>query len=79
MKTEEDDEFERIEAESGWRKRQIALDQKAENARELGLNYAPAWVGLTDEEIQQCLNGLPTQTIDIYARRIEKALKDKNT
>jgi hypothetical protein len=37
------------------------------------------WVGLTDEEIQQCLNGLPTQTIDVYARRIEQALKDKNT
>ena len=37
------------------------------------------WVGLTDEEIQQCLNGLPTQTIDIYARRIEKVLKEKNT
>ena len=37
------------------------------------------WVGLTDEEIQQCLNGLPTQTIDIYARRIEKVLKQKNT
>ena len=41
MKTPEDDEFERIEAESGWRKRQIALDQKAENARELGLDYKP--------------------------------------
>jgi hypothetical protein len=26
---------------SGWRKRQIALDQKAENARELGLDYEP--------------------------------------
>ena len=39
----------------------------------------PKWVGLTDEEIQQCLNGLPTQTIDIYARRIEKVLKEKNT
>jgi len=26
---------------SGWRKRQIALDIKAENARELGLNYEP--------------------------------------
>jgi len=25
--------------DSGWRKRQIALDQKAENARELGLDY----------------------------------------
>ena len=26
---------------SGWRKRQIALDKKAENARELGLDYEP--------------------------------------
>jgi len=25
--------------DSGWRKRQIALDKKAENARELGLDY----------------------------------------
>ena len=37
------------------------------------------WVGLTDEEIQECLQGLPTQTIDVYARRIEAKLKDKNT
>ena len=36
------------------------------------------WVGLTDEEIQECLQGLPTQTIDVYARRIEAKLKDKN-
>ena len=26
---------------AGWRKRQIALDKKAENARELGLDYEP--------------------------------------
>ena len=80
-KTPEDEEFERVERESGWRKRQIALDQKAENARELGLNYEPqrTWVGLTDEEVQDCLNGLPTQTIDVYARRIEAKLKEKNT
>jgi hypothetical protein len=37
------------------------------------------WVGLTDEEMQDCLNGLPTQTIDVYARRIEAKLKEKNT
>ena len=37
------------------------------------------WVGLTDDEIQECLKGLPTETIDVYARRIEQALKDKNT
>jgi len=37
------------------------------------------WVGLTDDEMQDCLNGLPTQTIDVYARRIEAKLKEKNT
>jgi hypothetical protein len=26
---------------TGWRKRQIALDKKAENARELGMDYEP--------------------------------------
>jgi hypothetical protein len=36
------------------------------------------WVGLTDDEMQDCLNGLPTQTIDVYARRIEAKLKEKN-
>ncbi len=37
------------------------------------------WVELTDEEIEECLKGLPTQTIDVYARRIEAKLKEKNT
>jgi hypothetical protein len=36
------------------------------------------WVGLSDEEIQKCLQGLPTQTIDVYARRIEAKLKERN-
>ena len=35
------------------------------------------WVGLTDEEIQECLKGLPTQTIDVYAKRIEAKLNQK--
>ena len=38
-----------------------------------------AWVELTDEEIEECLKGLPTQTIGVYARRIEAKLKEKNT
>ena len=37
------------------------------------------WVGLTDKEVDECLQGLPTQTIDVYARRIETKIKDKNT
>jgi hypothetical protein len=72
MNTEEDDEFKRIEMESGWRKRQIMDEDDIQD-------YKKPWVGLTDEEIQECLKGLPTETIDVYARRIEKALKEKNT
>jgi hypothetical protein len=29
------------QTDSGWRKRQSALDEKAENARKLGLDYEP--------------------------------------
>ena len=73
MKTPEDEEFERIQAESGWRKRQIMAEDDDDIQ-----DYKKPWVGLTDEEIQQCLNGLPTQTIDVYAKRIEAKLKEKN-
>ena len=31
------------QTDSGWRKRQIALDKKAENARELGLDFEPVY------------------------------------
>ena len=34
---------------AGWRKRQIDLDKKAENARELGLDYEPK-TSMTDED-----------------------------
>jgi hypothetical protein len=81
MKTEEDEEFERIEAESGWRKKQIALDQKAENARELGLDYAPTWVGLTDEEIEQGHKDswITKKAFESAVWWAEAKLKDKNT
>ena len=69
---------------SGWRKRQIALDQKAENAKELGLNYAPAreprwkeWRGLTDEEIEQAY--MDTNNFQRMGRLLENILKEKNT
>lgn len=87
MKTPEDDEFERIEAESGWRKRQIALDQKVENAKELGLNYEreprwKEWRGLTEGELKtlsekwKIIYG--AYVID-FAEEIEAVLKSKNT
>ena len=67
---------------SGWRKRQIALDQKAENARELGLDYAPTWVGLTDEELEQLSNKwriIYGGHVSDFAHEIEAKLKEKNT
>jgi len=69
--TEEDEEFERI-----VKKRQYLIDYILEPPL---VSKQKEWVGLTDEEIQECLQGLPTQTIDIYARRIETKLKEKNT
>jgi hypothetical protein len=59
---------------SGWRKRQIMAEDDDDIQ-----DYKKPWVGLTDEEIQECLKGLPTQTIDVYARRIEAKLRSKNT
>ena len=68
--TEEDEEFERIE-----KKRQYLINYIMEPPL---VSKQKEWVGLTDEEIQECLQGLPTQTIDVYARRIETKIKDKN-
>ena len=35
------------QTDSGWRKRQIALNKKTENARELGLDYEPSMIYTT--------------------------------
>ena len=50
-----------------------------ESCRPLYTQPQRTWVGLKDEEIQECLQGLPTQTIYVYARRIETKIKEKNT
>ena len=56
--------------------RTVMMDQTAHDTHTAAQR---TWVGLTDDEMQDCLNGLPTQTIDVYARRIEAKLKEKNT
>ena len=38
------------QSDSGWCKRQIALDKKAENARELELDYEPNKTSMTDQQ-----------------------------
>ena len=54
------------------------LGQAMSFAKEELIQRKREWQGLTEEEIQECLKSLPTQTIDIYARRIEAKLKEKN-
>jgi hypothetical protein len=80
MKTEEDEEFERIEAESGWRKKQIALDQKAENAREMGLNYeqeSVAWEQFHEHMVMPFYTAPPQRTwVGLTDEEIEQGHKD---
>jgi hypothetical protein len=46
----EDDEFKRIERESGWRKRQVqAVVEDDDDIQD----YKKPWVGLTDEEVYE--------------------------
>ena len=59
-------------------KSQQALDKKADNARELGLDYEPqrTWVGLTDEERMGYMLGFGIN--NEVVRSIEVKLKEKN-
>jgi len=67
MKDPEDEEFERIERESGWRKRQTQEPRWKE------------WHGLTDEDVAR----LGIHTTDMYPedfiRYIESILRERNT
>jgi len=62
---------------SGWRKRQIALDIKAENARELGLNYEPdKREHMTDKEalklaLEALCSAVEPKKGKVYAREFE--------
>ena len=82
MNTEEDDEFERIEMESGWRKRQI---QKVIEDDDDIQDYKKPWVGLTRDEqsfVYDTLKNLTTRKDSFwvdFANAIGQALKDKNT
>ena len=72
--TEEDEEFERIERESGWRKRQVqAVIEDDDDIQD----YKKPWVGLTDEEMMDAIycDDTPMER----GRRVEAKLKEKNT
>ncbi len=69
--TKEDDTFNDIEKQSNLGKQIL---------REIGQQYAPppqrAWVGLTDEEVEQLCLAVGTEPIEV--RLIEAKLKEKN-
>jgi hypothetical protein len=65
----------------GWidKKGYMICVKTDESCRPLYTTPQRTWVWLTDKEVDECLRGLPTQTIDVYARRIETKIKEKNT
>ena len=68
MKTPEDEEFERIEAESGWRKRQIATTIQVPD---LYRNYVI-------EEIAQQLEKVRHSSGEYYAEFVRKLKREKD-
>ena len=77
--TPEDEEFNRIEREAKLRMEAVsaALDKKAQNARELGLDYEPAQqepVG-TYQEIMRTMIALKTGTV--VQQQAYELMKDK--
>jgi hypothetical protein len=69
--------------DSGWRKRQIALDIKAENARGLGLNYEPTTITFCVEPATEVLrlsvDGIwvnPDVPVDDAAKLVLAAIGD---
>ena len=76
--TEEDDEFKRIERESGWRKRQVqAVIEDDDDIQD----YKKPWVGLTDEEIEQGHKDswVTKQAFESACWWAENKLRSKNT
>ena len=78
MKTPEDEEFERIEAESGWRKKQIEQSEMCSN---YGGFCKKEWVGLTDEEIEEGHKDswVTKQAFESAVWWAEEKLRKKNT
>jgi len=79
MKTPEDEEFERIQAESGWRKRQVQA--RIEDDDDIQ-DYKKPWVGLKPSEIQYLSEKwriIYGNYVTEFVEEIEALLKSKNT
>jgi hypothetical protein len=83
IRTEEDDEFARIEHEIKMKKGQPYYFKKRTDDDDIQ-DYVRPWVGLTDEEITELHHEIKVRlmgtykTEDIY-RAIEAKLREKNT
>ena len=85
IRTEEDDEFERIAHEIEMKKGQPYHFKKSMDDDDIQ-DYVRPWVGLTDEEIWETISRIGTSDLDVNpyakladARAIEAKLKEKNT
>ena len=77
MNTEEDDEFKRIEKESGWRKRQIMAEDDDDDIQD----YKKPWIGLTDAEteyLSQKWRIIYGNYVTEFVEEIEAILRSKN-
>jgi hypothetical protein len=77
MKTPEDEEFERIEKESGWRKRQIMAEDDDDIQ-----DYKKPWVGLTNKEaeyLSQKWRIIYGNWVTEFVKEVETILRKKNT
>jgi len=79
MNTEEDEEFKRIERESGWRKRQIQTVVEDDDDIQ---DYKKPWRGLTNEEVEylsQKWRIIYGNWVIEFVEEIETKLKARNT
>ena len=69
--------------QTGWRKRQIALDKKAENARELGLDYEPSIIEMAREaglHVATDVNWMPViglEYLEAFAKLIREEERER--
>lgn len=71
------------QSDPGWRKRQIALDKKAENARELGLDYNKTIMDMAREaglHVATDVNWMPViglEYLEAFAALVRADERDK--
>ena len=65
--------------QTGWRKRQIALDKKAENARELGLDYEPSIIEMAREAGFSDTNGVvhAAYQLEAFAKLVREEERER--